>query len=253
MRQTAAPVPVNCDIGERGAGHPVDIELMRWIDIANLACGGHAGDERSVRAFRQMARDHRVTVTAHLSYPDREHFGRRSVEIDTPRLLESLARQYALLPDIRVVKFHGALYNDSCARSELAGTLTDWLTRTECDTVITAPDSALARACSASGIGVLREAFAERRYRVDPESGRLSLVGRDRSYACIAEISEAVAQAVAIVDRGEVSAVVESDSGTVAIRTAFLAADTICIHSDSAIALPLARELRRRLSGPDKR
>ena len=72
---------VNCDIGERGADHPVDRQLMELIDIANIACGGHAGDETSIHAFCQLAEQHGVTVTAHLSYPDRENFGRRSLDI----------------------------------------------------------------------------------------------------------------------------------------------------------------------------
>lgn len=35
---------INCDMGERGQAHPVDDQLMAMIDIANIACGGHAGD-----------------------------------------------------------------------------------------------------------------------------------------------------------------------------------------------------------------
>ncbi len=37
-------ISINCDIGERGPDHPVDIELMSYIQIINLACGSHAGD-----------------------------------------------------------------------------------------------------------------------------------------------------------------------------------------------------------------
>ena len=61
---------INCDIGERGADHPQDRELMAYIHIANIACGGHAGDETSIEAFRALAEKHEVEVSAHLSYPD---------------------------------------------------------------------------------------------------------------------------------------------------------------------------------------
>lgn len=251
MMQASAPILVNCDIGERGPQHPVDTELMRWIDIANLACGGHAGDAESVRAFLDRAREQEVTVSAHLSYPDRLNFGRRSMEIDCARLLESLDRQYALLPQVELVKFHGALYNDGCRDTGLAVLLADWLRNTPCRTVITAPNSELERACAAAGISVMREAFAERRYQLDPQSGRLSLASRDRSYAAITTTEEAVAQVKSILERGEVQAVVELSGGETEDRTAPLAAATICIHSDSAIALPLAQALREILGGTE--
>ena len=35
---------INCDIGERGIDNLTDLALMKLIDIANIACGGHAGD-----------------------------------------------------------------------------------------------------------------------------------------------------------------------------------------------------------------
>jgi len=105
-----------------------------------------------------LAREHEVTVTAHLSYPDRENFGRKSMDISPSRLRTSLAEQHALLPEIRTVKFHGALYNESCRRDDLAAVLTDWLLRAGITAVVTMPDSALARTCTQAGITVLAEA-----------------------------------------------------------------------------------------------
>ena len=60
---------INCDIGERGIGHNIDDTLMSMIDIANIACGGHAGDVKSVEYYRKLAKQNGVKVTAHLSYP----------------------------------------------------------------------------------------------------------------------------------------------------------------------------------------
>ena len=39
---------INCDIGERGVAHSIDDKLMSMIDIANIACGGHAGNKESI-------------------------------------------------------------------------------------------------------------------------------------------------------------------------------------------------------------
>lgn len=241
-------IRVNCDIGERGADHPVDRELMGHIHIANLACGGHAGGRESVDAFRALAAENRVEISAHLSYPDRESFGRVSMDIPAAELLEALSSQLLLLPDIRMVKLHGALYNDSCRNGVLAGLLASWFQETAVQTVITAHRSALADACIERGIAVLPEAFAERRYRYFPETGRLALVSREMDYACIRDCSEAVAQTEEIVRRGRVKAVLgsredgaETQIGRLEHRWVRIKAETICIHSDSPISLDLAR------------
>lgn len=247
MGSRADRILINCDIGERGPDNETDLELMRWIDIANLACGGHAGDYVSVDAFRRLADKNRVIVTAHLSYPDREGFGRKSLGIPVSDLIASLEDQYALLPGVETVKFHGALYNDSCRNDDLARELAAWLARMQCKRVLTLPGSALDGACRAVGIEVLAEAFAERRYLVDPETGTVSLVGRDRPDASIETVEEAVSQAEMIALRGELNVSSRGGSDTT-IRTVPVRADTICIHSDSVIAIPLARKLARLLT-----
>lgn len=243
-------VLLNCDIGERGTDNPIDRELMDVIDIANIACGGHAGDRRSAAAFRTRAEERGVMVSAHLSYPDRDTFGRKSLKIAIPDLLASLEAQFALLPGLLTVKFHGALYTDSCRDADLAQSLATWLAGKNCTAVLTLPDSALAIASRAVGIEVLAEAFAERRYQVGPNGDGATLVGRDRPYASIEDVESAMAQADEIVRHGRVAAIVGDELTT--IRHVPLKADTICVHSDSGIALPLTRELARMLrsAGP---
>ena len=114
---------VNCDIGERGVNHPTDLKLMTLISTANIACGGHAGDRESVDAFCALADKNNVTVSAHLSYPDKENFGRISMKIDPERLADSLSEQYELMPPaVKRIKFHGALYNDAVAEVQVVGT-----------------------------------------------------------------------------------------------------------------------------------
>jgi len=81
---------INCDIGERGPGHATDRKLMEVIHIASLACGGHAGDSGSVKAFSALAEENGVELAAHLSYPDRENFGRRPMRLPASALLAAL-------------------------------------------------------------------------------------------------------------------------------------------------------------------
>jgi UPF0271 protein len=233
---------INCDIGERGAGHPVDRELMRHIDIANIACGGHAGDDESIAAFRALAKKHSIEISAHLSYPDRENFGRLSLELDEGTLTAALDQQLARMPDVKTVKFHGALYNDSVTNPALAKQLVRWLKQNRIERLTAPADSEIAR--QATGIQVLAEAFADRRYCLS-KNGSLELVSRAHPDAIFQTLEEALEQC----QRFEQGKVTTFDGAEHTIR-----ADTLCVHSDSDIslsliqALPPFRYIRRGLS-----
>src|SRR5581483_405638 len=71
-------IDLNCDLGE---GCPYDAELMPLITSANVACGFHAGDAATAHAALRAAKQHGVQVGAHPGFPDREHFGRRELEM----------------------------------------------------------------------------------------------------------------------------------------------------------------------------
>ena len=60
---------LNCDLGESfGAwSMPVEQDIMRYIDQANIACGFHAGDPLVMKASLTLAASHGVSVGAHPS------------------------------------------------------------------------------------------------------------------------------------------------------------------------------------------
>ncbi len=243
-------ITVNCDIGERGPDHPIDIELMNYIDIANIACGGHAGDAESVAVFKKIADAGGVKISAHLSYPDRGNFGRVTVEMEIHDLLRSLEEQLDLLGGGESVKFHGALYNDSVTDSRLASDLALWLKRMNVKEIIAPADSELAAFCVDEGIKIIAEAFAERRYDYDSLSGRLTLVSRKEAYASITALQEALDHAFGIIKKGTVNPYIEGKPQLLEVP---IKCDTICIHSDSEIALDLAKGLRDIISSMPKK
>lgn len=236
-------IKINCDIGEREPDNVVDIELMKYIQIANIACGGHAGNEETIAVFRDLAYENDVEIAAHLSYPDKENFGRVTMDISPKDLMLSLDEQYALMPDVKMVKFHGGLYNDCSSDSALAEVLTGWLVDNAISRIITPHNSELANAALVAGVAVMAEAFAERRYVYDAETDRLSLVNRKKEYASIHECDEAVQHTVDIINGGFVHAYVEKPGERLVQEKVTIKADTICIHSDSDISLELAKRL----------
>ena len=233
-------IDLNADLGEGGLH---DAELIALASSVNIACGGHAGDEETMRRSLQTARDHGVAAGAHPGYEDRENFGRRPLTLpadETANLLEKQLRRFVRIADavgvaIHHVKPHGALYLQACRDEELAAIIARSTARLlpGCG-FYCPPDSALAHAAASQGLRVLAEGFADRRYL---EDGRLT--PRSDPRAVIDDSTEAVAQALGLATRGEVA--------TVSGRVIGLPVRTLCVHGDGEGAVALLAAIRRAL------
>ncbi len=227
---------INCDIGERGVAHKTDDQLMAYIDIANIACGGHAGDKQSADYYYSLANTYGIEASVHLSYPDRQNFGRLNMDIDDKTLLTSLDQQYDLLSEVKTLKFHGALYNEANVNKQLAQLLIQWAGRAGIEAILTPENSAIAQCCCAATEGQtirpVYEVFLDRQYVC--LAGRLCLKSRKESGALITDTQQAVQQYHNFNNN-----VVVIDAKVYQIR-----ADTACIHSDSANVLGLIRAIK---------
>lgn len=217
-RQVSPPrIDLNADLGETKG----DLDLMEVVTSANVACGGHAGDEVTMAAAHAAARAHGVVVGAHPSYADREGFGRRERH-DPPEAVaaEVLAQVTALasLGEVAYVKLHGALYHRANSDAALADALVAALETTAVRHLLALP-GALATAGARRGFLITVEGFCDRAYGPDG-----SLVDRAEPGALL-HGEAALDQAVRLV-------------GTVG---------SLCVHGDSPGALDLARAVRRRL------
>ena len=104
---------LNCDLGE---GAPHDAAVMPLVTSANIACGGHAGDEAMMAATVALARRHGVAIGAHPGHADRVHFGRRQLALTPDAAAAVVVEQVARLEAVaggppRHVKLHGGLYH----------------------------------------------------------------------------------------------------------------------------------------------
>ena len=69
MRQT---IDLNCDLGEdaSAAGLARDTAILDVVTSCNIACGGHAGTETTMRAMGPRGRaSGDVSIAVHPSYP----------------------------------------------------------------------------------------------------------------------------------------------------------------------------------------
>lgn len=115
-------ISINCDLGEC-LTPSIDAQLMPLIDIANIACGGHAGDDKSMLKCINLAQQHQVKIGAHPSYIDIENFGRVSHHLSADELCKMLTNQLQHFAELchqsgaklQYIKPHGALYHDMMA------------------------------------------------------------------------------------------------------------------------------------------
>jgi len=233
-------VDLNCDLGE-GAGH--DEELMPLISSANIACGGHAGDEATMRATLALAKQQGVTVGAHPGLADRANFGRversasptevHGMVFSQTQLLLGLAGHAGVR--VRHVKPHGALYNMAARDPVLARAVAEGVYEADPRLVLVGlAGSRLLEAGRECGLSTISEVFADRTYRADG-----SLTPRKEAGALIEDPARAVAQVLGMLQNGRVIA---TDGSNVPIR-----AETICLHGDGPQAVEFARELRAAL------
>ena len=205
-------------------------ELYAVAHVVNIACGGHAGDEASMKRVLAACKRFATRAGAHPSYPDRGHFGRAKMAMSPDALVESVAEQCHALAScaredgdvpLAFVKLHGALYHAANADAETSrAALKGIIEALGWEITVIGPGAgAMIDASRELGLRYAREGFADRAMRADG-----SLVPRGEANAMIDEPARAAEQARALVASGAV--------------------DTICVHGDGKNALAVARAVR---------
>ncbi len=236
-------IDLNADIGEASTPEWAASEaaILTHISSANIACGGHAGDEDRMRLTVHGARANGVSIGAHPGYPDRKNFGRLELElgrdIEPNTLSESLYVQISTLLDIadgevKYVKPHGALYNQAVRQEKLAALIGDVLIRLNMGlTWLGGPKSEMMTAAKARNIPFVFEAFIDRQY---DDHGHL--VPRSLDGAVIDGNDARIMQALSLAKDQRVTT---RSGGDLSISPG-----SLCVHGDSAGAVETARLAR---------
>jgi len=253
-------IDLNCDMGEvpEAIADGTQEALMRSVTSVNIACGGHAGDERTMRATIEQAMRAGVAIGAHPGYPDRENFGRLELKMSPDAVADSVCEQLRALAEVAAtygtklfhVKPHGALYNQAVKNRELAAAIAEGVKK-----AVAADVAAALRRCRSlsedvvlvglagspmldvfreAGFAVAAEAFADRRYEPDG-----TLRSRKFDDALIRNPEEAAWQALGIAEQG---VVIASDGSEVAVD-----AQTLCVHGDTPGSVQIAASVAQTL------
>ncbi len=234
-------IDLNADLGEDDDWTAGDLALLDHVTSASLACGFHAGSRSVMRTAAAACVERGVVIGAHVSYRDRDGFGRRALDLPAHRLAADVVEQWEALVDeadavggtVAYVKPHGALYHRMATDLAVAATVVDALAG-RCGVLVAPPASALAGPARDAGIRVVAEGFCDRGY-----DARGVLVPRDRGDALVDDPEAVGARARSLaVERG-LAAV---DGSWVVLEV-----ETLCVHGDHPGAERRARAVRAAL------
>lgn len=233
-------VDINVDVGE-GVGN--ESQLLPYASSCNIACGGHAGDHKSMRKVVKLAQQHRVKIGAHPSFPDVENFGRKPMNMPCVALFASLQEQinslYTIIQQenamLHHVKPHGALYNMAVTDTRIATIIIEVMKAIALPVKLYVPyKSVIETLAIQNNIPVTYEAFADRNYNDD-----LTLVSRSEKNALIHESDAIFEHVYRMIIKQKVKTITGAE---VAIK-----AETFCLHGDSLNAASLVKKLRMKL------
>lgn len=233
-------IDLNCDLGE---GLDNEHLLMPLISSCNIACGGHAGSVETIDRVIELAKEHNVKIGAHPSFPDRENFGRKVMDISDDELQESLEEQLQLFrervellkAEVHHIKPHGALYNLIAVNQEKATIVVEVIQNVFDQMKIYVPcNSVIEKVAQESGLEIVYEAFADRNY-----NDNLTLVSRSFPFAVITDKEKVVAHVKRMANESVVKTVQDS------IKP--IKAETFCVHGDNKKAIDILEYLHQNL------
>ena len=240
-------IDLNCDMGEvpEAIADGTQEALMPSLTSVNIACGGHAGDEQTMKTTIEQALRWKLALGAHPGYPDRANFGRLELNLPPEAISDFVSEQVRTLVELATVcggglvhvKPHGALYNQAVHNCDVATAIAKGVVQWSKEvTLVGLAGSPMLDVFRDAGFAVAAEAFADRRYEPDG-----TLRSRKFADALIRDPAEAGRQALSIVERGKVTACNGTD---VTVN-----AQTLCIHGDTPgapqIAAAVAQTLRQ--------
>ncbi|WEG07418.1 LamB/YcsF family protein [Microbacterium horticulturae] len=238
-------IDLNSDLGENVPDRVVsdDAGMLRIVTSANVSSGFHAGSPEGIRETLGAAVAHGVVIGAHPGYRDYANFGRVDVDVDSATLQAQIEYQLGALMGLAAavggkvayVKPHGALYNAITRDQRQAKDVVAAIRAVDPELVLLGlSGGAVLDVAANAGLRVAAEAFADRAYLPD---GRL--VPRTQDGAVLHDAPAIADRMVRLAVEGVVRAIDGTDVQ--------VAADSICVHGDSAGAVAMAAETRRRL------
>jgi len=237
-------IDINSDLGEyrNDAQLNNELNILSYISSCSIACGGHIGDFNSIKTIIKACKERGVAIGPHPSFPDKEGFGRRMIDISLRDLEKSIREQIVLFLEVADslstpvshIKLHGRLYNEVSKSEELSSLFINLVNSFEEEFQIIGPASSLlGQMLEEQGMTFIPEAFIDRAYKED-----LTLVDRSQEGSILTTVEDQINQARSIVCDQKIV------NNNISLK---MKAKTLCIHGDHPNSLEVAKALRAML------
>jgi UPF0271 protein len=232
---------INCDLGE---GVFNEASIIPLIDAASIACGGHFGDQETIKQSLTLVRLSEKKAGAHPSYPDKINFGRKTLILPRHELIDSVYQQINLYSEIAAsegmpvdhIKFHGALYNDASVDGELADALVVFLKQSFSDIpILVPPHSEIEKAATRHLHPFRLEIFGDRAYQ-----SNYTLVDRKEVNSLFTRPAQVIDHLETILQLGQIK--------TYSGELIPIKAHTLCFHGDNPGLMEFLPQVRNRFS-----
>ncbi|KAL4970374.1 LamB/YcsF family protein [Aspergillus stella-maris] len=233
---------VNCDMGEAYGNWACgpDLELLPLIDIANIACGFHAGDPLIMQETVRNCKAHNILMGAHPGLPDIQGFGRREMKLSPEELTAITIYQVGALQafldregvPLNHVKPHGVLYGMMCRDYEVAKAVMQGIPKGV--PVFGLPGTNMEKAANDLGIEFRAEFYGDVKY----DSKGMLVIDRKKKPWDPADVEKHVRQQLE--DQS-----VTSVDGTVVPLPIKDYQVSICCHSDSPGCVEIIKTTKR--------
>jgi UPF0271 protein len=238
-------VNLNADIAEGWGAYDIgnDVDLMKIIKSASVACGFHAGDANTMHRLCLLAKEQGVSVGAHPGLNDLWGFGRRRIQMKPVDLEYMVAYQIGALQAMAAyaglkvthLKAHGALNNMAAEDEGYALAIGKAIKAVDRDIIyVVLSGSQMEKAAQKLELRMAREGFPDRKY---DDAGNLA--ARSIAGTVIKDPQVAAESALRMVQDGKVI----SMSG----KPVKVQVETLCVHGDEATGVAVGAGIRKAL------
>lgn len=237
-------IDIISDLGEGFGSYTMadDSHLLELVSSANIACGFHAGDPRTMASAVKKSIENNVGVGAHPGFPDLVGFGRRHMELTSWEITTDILYQIGALSafakayggKLQHVTPHGRLGNLSVVDHRYAEAIVEGIAKFDPSLIIVTMPGEMADIANQKGLKVAYTLLADRAYNDDG-----TLVSRDHPNAVIHDSEEVVKRCVRMVLEGKVT--------TITGRDMEVNGQSLLLHGDTQGSLKLAMQVKNAL------
>ena len=234
-------INLNSDIAEKDLSFfdTIDMQLINKIASANLSCLYHGGSKDVVFKALSYCKTKRVSVGAHISFLDRDNFGRTKINWNKKLIQEIVKDQLMFMHNLASnihfplthVKLHGALSNMACVDQDLSSEIVDVLKKNYPSIILLAPAlSELAKIGMNCNIPTALEVFADRTYEDDA-----TLTPRSINDSLITDPNSAREHVKAMLIQG---GIISRNGDTLKTNI-----HSVCVHSDTPNSVEILEQI----------